>query len=92
MIHLASGNMMINKDVIANEKVRETLEKHDIELKEGETPIGCYVCPAHGLKHKKCYLWKSNQARAEPFTAMPFFVPLLQRKLIELRKKKLYLN
>jgi hypothetical protein len=48
MIHLAKGNMMINKDVIANEKVRETLEKHDIELKEGETPIGCYVCPECG--------------------------------------------
>ena len=48
MIHLANGNMMINKDIVANEKVRETLEKHDIELKEGETPIGCYVCPECG--------------------------------------------
>jgi hypothetical protein len=48
MIHLAKGNIYINKDVIANRKVKETAQKHAIELKEGETPIGCYVCPKCG--------------------------------------------
>lgn len=48
MIHLAKGNIHINKDVIANRKVKETAEKHNIELKEGETPVGCYVCPECG--------------------------------------------
>jgi hypothetical protein len=48
MIHLAKGNIYINKDVKANRTVREKLAKHNIKLKEGETPIGCYVCPECG--------------------------------------------
>ena len=46
-IHVANGNV-VNLDVKANEKVRETLDKHNVELKEGDTTVGCYVCPECG--------------------------------------------
>jgi DNA-directed RNA polymerase subunit M/transcription elongation factor TFIIS len=47
MIHVKDGNV-INKDVKANEKVREVLEKQQAELEAGETPVGCYICPECG--------------------------------------------
>ena len=47
LIHVASGNLVEFK---RNEdpKAKEVVAKHNIELKEGDTPVGCYVCPECG--------------------------------------------
>ena len=47
LIHIAEGNLV---DLKFNDdpEAKEVMEKHDIEVQEGETPVGCYACPMCG--------------------------------------------
>jgi hypothetical protein len=47
MIHVANGNL-VDLFVKQDAEAKAAIEKHDIELKEGATPVGCYVCPECG--------------------------------------------
>lgn len=47
IIHVANGNL-VDLFVKQDAEAKAAIEKHDIELKEGETPVGCYVCPECG--------------------------------------------
>jgi hypothetical protein len=47
MIHVANGNL-VNPFVKDDSEAKAVIEKHGIELKEGDTPVGCYVCPECG--------------------------------------------
>lgn len=47
MIQVANGNL-VDPTVKDDSEAKAVLEKHGIELKEGDTPVGCYVCPECG--------------------------------------------
>lgn len=47
MIHVANGNLGKLK-YTEDPQAKEALEKHHIDLKEDDTPVGCYVCPKCG--------------------------------------------
>lgn len=47
MIQVANGKLA-DLFVKNDPKAKAAIEKHDIELKEGDTPVGCYVCPECG--------------------------------------------
>ena len=48
MIHVANGNL---KDVTLSDykDAKKVVKEKNIDLKEGETPVGCYVCPECGF-------------------------------------------
>ena len=47
MIQVASGQV-VGLNMKKDEKVKEVLEKHDIQVKEDDAALGCYVCPGCG--------------------------------------------
>ena len=44
LIHVANGNL-VGFEMSDEPEARDVMKKHNIDFKEGETPVGCYVCP-----------------------------------------------